>query len=119
MYKDGFPIENKGLSKNTVSIASAVSQAGYKTAFFGKWHPKPASAPMQYAPIKADDIVIIVRFIGLSWSACSMADFAEGSIPCFAPSETFVSCQISLTPAGQTNSTGGEPAVRPGRPLSF
>ncbi len=34
----GMPIENKGLSKNTVSIATALSKAGYATAFFGKWH---------------------------------------------------------------------------------
>ncbi len=38
MYKVGFPIENLGLSKNTVTIASALSQAGYATGFFGKWH---------------------------------------------------------------------------------
>ncbi len=34
----GMPIENKGLSKNTVSIANVLSKAGYATAFFGKWH---------------------------------------------------------------------------------
>src|SRR5271155_4630939 len=38
MYKVGFPIEYKGLSKNTVTIASALSKAGYAMAFFGKWH---------------------------------------------------------------------------------
>jgi arylsulfatase A-like enzyme len=38
MYKVGFPIEFKGLSKNTVSIGSALSKAGYSTAFYGKWH---------------------------------------------------------------------------------
>ena len=38
MYKVGLPIEYKGLSKNTVTIASALSKAGYKTAFYGKWH---------------------------------------------------------------------------------
>ncbi len=38
MYKVGFPIEFKGLSKNTTTIASALSKAGYETAFFGKWH---------------------------------------------------------------------------------
>jgi arylsulfatase A-like enzyme len=38
MYKVGFPIEFKGLSENTVTIASALSSAGYKTAFYGKWH---------------------------------------------------------------------------------
>ena len=38
MYKVGFPIEFKGLSKNTVSIASALSKAGFATAFYGKWH---------------------------------------------------------------------------------
>lgn len=34
----GFPIEYKGLSKNNVTIASALSKAGYATGFFGKWH---------------------------------------------------------------------------------
>ncbi|MGH6933787.1 MAG: sulfatase-like hydrolase/transferase [Dongiaceae bacterium] len=38
MYKVGFPIEYHGLSKNTVTIASALSKAGYATAFYGKWH---------------------------------------------------------------------------------
>jgi arylsulfatase A-like enzyme len=38
MYKVGFPIEFKGLSKNTVTIASTLSKTGYSTAFFGKWH---------------------------------------------------------------------------------
>ena len=38
MYKVGFPIEYRGLSKNTVTIASALSKAGYATAFYGKWH---------------------------------------------------------------------------------
>lgn len=38
MYKVGFPIKNKGLSKNTVTIASALSKAGYETGFYGKWH---------------------------------------------------------------------------------
>ena len=38
MYKVGFPIEYKGLSKNTVTIARALSKAGYATAFYGKWH---------------------------------------------------------------------------------
>jgi arylsulfatase len=38
MEKVGFPIEFKGLSKNTVTIAGALSKAGYETAFFGKWH---------------------------------------------------------------------------------
>jgi len=38
MYTVGFPIESKGLSKQTVSMAQILSKAGYATAFFGKWH---------------------------------------------------------------------------------
>ena len=34
----GMPIEYQGLSKNTVSIATALSKAGYATGFYGKWH---------------------------------------------------------------------------------
>jgi arylsulfatase len=38
MYAVGFPIEYRGLSKNSVTIAQALSKAGYATAFYGKWH---------------------------------------------------------------------------------
>ena len=38
MYTVGFPIENKGLSKQTVTTAHVLSKAGYATAFYGKWH---------------------------------------------------------------------------------
>ncbi|MGH7382494.1 MAG: sulfatase-like hydrolase/transferase [Candidatus Methylomirabilales bacterium] len=38
MFAVGFPIEYKGLSKNSVTIAHALSKAGYATAFYGKWH---------------------------------------------------------------------------------
>ena len=38
MYKVDWPVEYKGLSKNNVTIASALSKAGYETAFYGKWH---------------------------------------------------------------------------------
>lgn len=34
----GFPIEYKGLAKENVTIANALSKAGYATGFFGKWH---------------------------------------------------------------------------------
>ena len=38
MYKVDWPVEYKGLGKNNVTIASALSKAGYETAFYGKWH---------------------------------------------------------------------------------
>ena len=38
MYGVGFPIEYRGLSKRSVTIATALSKAGYATGFYGKWH---------------------------------------------------------------------------------
>lgn len=38
MYRVGFPIEFKGLSSNSVTIARVLSSAGYATGFYGKWH---------------------------------------------------------------------------------
>lgn len=38
MYTVGFPIENGGLSKDEVTIAEVLSNAGYATGFFGKAH---------------------------------------------------------------------------------
>jgi arylsulfatase len=38
MYTVGFPIESGGLSGDEVSIATVLSQVGYSTAFYGKWH---------------------------------------------------------------------------------
>ncbi|BFM15393.1 arylsulfatase AslA [Maricurvus nonylphenolicus] len=38
MYGVGFPIEYKGLSGQEKTIAEVLSEAGYATAFYGKWH---------------------------------------------------------------------------------
>jgi arylsulfatase len=38
MYKVGFPFEGSGLSGEEVTIAEVLSDAGYATAFYGKWH---------------------------------------------------------------------------------
>jgi arylsulfatase len=38
MYIPGFPIENGGLAGEEVTIAEVLSEAGYKTAFYGKGH---------------------------------------------------------------------------------
>lgn len=37
-YKVGFPFEGTGLAGKEVTIAEVLSDAGYATAFFGKWH---------------------------------------------------------------------------------
>ena len=37
-YEIGFPVEYTGFSKENVTIAEVLSQAGYNTAFFGKLH---------------------------------------------------------------------------------
>lgn len=37
-YDIGFPIHNEGLSGEEVTVAEVLSQSGYATAFFGKWH---------------------------------------------------------------------------------
>jgi arylsulfatase len=37
-YEIGFPIEFSGFSKDNVTMAEVLSQAGYNTAFFGKLH---------------------------------------------------------------------------------
>jgi len=38
MYQVGFPIEYHGLARDNVTIAEVLSQAGYATGFFGKYH---------------------------------------------------------------------------------
>lgn len=38
MYNIGFPIENEGMRAEEVTMAEVLSQAGYATAFYGKWH---------------------------------------------------------------------------------
>ncbi len=38
MHTVAFPIENNGLSGNEVTSAEVLSNAGYATAFYGKWH---------------------------------------------------------------------------------
>ncbi len=38
MYSIGFPVEYSGMRKEEVTIAEVLSQAGYATAFYGKWH---------------------------------------------------------------------------------
>ncbi len=37
-YDIGFPIHNEGLSGKEVTVAEVLSQSGYATAFYGKWH---------------------------------------------------------------------------------
>ncbi|MEH6471592.1 MAG: sulfatase-like hydrolase/transferase [Halopseudomonas sp.] len=37
-FKVGFPLEGSGLAGKEVTIAEVLSEAGYATAFFGKWH---------------------------------------------------------------------------------
>lgn len=38
MYNVGFPYEYGGLGKDEVTQAEVLSEAGYATAFYGKWH---------------------------------------------------------------------------------
>ncbi len=38
MFNVGFPYEYGGLAKDEVTMGEVLSQAGYATAFFGKWH---------------------------------------------------------------------------------
>lgn len=38
MYRIGFPVEYSGIRKEEVTIAEVLSEAGYSTAFYGKWH---------------------------------------------------------------------------------
>lgn len=38
MHTVSFPIEYSGMDKDEVTIAEVLSKAGYKTAFYGKWH---------------------------------------------------------------------------------
>ena len=38
MHTVAFPIENSGISSNEVTSAEVLSNAGYATAFYGKWH---------------------------------------------------------------------------------
>ena len=38
MYNVAFPIEAAGLGSEEVTIADVLSDAGYSTAFYGKWH---------------------------------------------------------------------------------
>ena len=37
-YDIGFPIHNEGLNGKEVTVAEVLSEAGYATAFYGKWH---------------------------------------------------------------------------------
>ncbi len=38
MYTVSFPIERSGIDADEVTLAEVLSQAGYATAFYGKWH---------------------------------------------------------------------------------
>ena len=38
MYNVAFPIEAAGLASEEVTMAEVLSDAGYATAFYGKWH---------------------------------------------------------------------------------
>ena len=38
MYSIGFPVEYSGLREEEVTMAEVLSEAGYATAFYGKWH---------------------------------------------------------------------------------
>jgi len=38
MYNVAFPIESSGLAEEEVTTAEVLSEAGYSTAFYGKWH---------------------------------------------------------------------------------
>jgi len=38
MYNVSFPYENGGLAKDEVTMGEVLSEAGYATAFYGKWH---------------------------------------------------------------------------------
>lgn len=38
MYTVSFPIENSGMDADEVTIAEVLSNEGYATAFYGKWH---------------------------------------------------------------------------------
>jgi arylsulfatase len=37
-YDIGFPIHNEGLNRKEVTMAEVLSEVGYATAFYGKWH---------------------------------------------------------------------------------
>ena len=37
-YDIGFPLHNEGLGSKEVTMAEVLSEAGYATAFYGKWH---------------------------------------------------------------------------------
>ncbi|MBT8451461.1 MAG: sulfatase-like hydrolase/transferase [Deltaproteobacteria bacterium] len=37
-YDIGFPIHNEGLNRKEVTMAEVLSEVGYSTAFYGKWH---------------------------------------------------------------------------------
>jgi arylsulfatase len=37
-YDIGFPIHNEGLNGKEVTVAEVLSEVGYATAFYGKWH---------------------------------------------------------------------------------
>jgi arylsulfatase A-like enzyme len=38
MHTVSFPIENSGIDADEVTLAEDLSEAGYATAFYGKWH---------------------------------------------------------------------------------
>jgi arylsulfatase len=38
MYHIGFPVEAQGMRAEEVTMAEVLSNAGYATAFYGKWH---------------------------------------------------------------------------------
>jgi arylsulfatase A-like enzyme len=38
MHTVSFPIENSGIDADEVTLAEVLSEAGYATAFYGKWH---------------------------------------------------------------------------------
>ena len=38
MYHIGFPVESAGMRREEVTTAEVLSEAGYATAFYGKWH---------------------------------------------------------------------------------
>lgn len=38
MYSVSFPVESSGMDNGEVTMGKVLSQAGYATAFYGKWH---------------------------------------------------------------------------------
>ena len=38
MYNIGFPVENEGMRAEEITMAEVLSNVGYATAFYGKWH---------------------------------------------------------------------------------